>query len=255
MGLKVNMTKTKKRLDSKITKAIYRPKRVRRKKEIMHIAAQLFSEKGYHDVTMDEIAERVGVAKGTIYLYFKSKENLYLEILEDRYKAIESLLEKEIAKSDTAPKKLRKVLKIIFGFYRQNLDVLRILSRDETHLIREHYEFTEHWRLRRVKLYEKILEKGLKEHSFRPINIKLAALIIFGLVRSVMFFYETENKNSEEALVSSQAWFLNLNYEADKTAEELVEDVFSVIARGILANGEEGTKGIELKSNIEIHPG
>ena len=248
------MTKTKKRLDSKISEASYRSKRIRRKKEIMQTAAQLFSGKGYHDVTMDEIANTVGVAKGTLYLYFESKEKLYLEILEDRYEAIESLLEKEIEKSNTAPKKLRKVLKIIFGFYRKNLDVLRILSRDETHLIREHYEFTEHWRLRRVKLYEKILEKGVKEHSFRPINTKLTALIIFGLVRSVLFFYGAENKNGEEALAASQAWFLNSEYEADKTAELLVEDVFSVSARGILAN-EEWTDGMELKNTNEIHPG
>ncbi|MGH7889243.1 MAG: hypothetical protein ACRENF_01680, partial [Thermodesulfobacteriota bacterium] len=85
--------------------------------------------------------------------------------------------------------------------------------------------FTEHWRLRRKKLYEKILEKGVKEGSFRPTNIKLTSQIIFGLVRSVMFFYET-----------------------DKSAEETAEEVFSVIARGILADqAEEDKKETEFK--------
>ncbi|HXP52040.1 MAG TPA: TetR/AcrR family transcriptional regulator, partial [Bacteroidia bacterium] len=160
------MAKAKDILSKKIPRIAYRSKRARRSKEIIRIAAQLFSEKSYHDVTIDEIAAKVGVAKGTIYLYFKSKERLYLEILENGFEAIESLIEKEIAKSDPAPEKLKKVLMLIFGFYRQNLDVLRILSRDETHLIREHYRFTEQWRHRRVKLYEKILEKGVKEGSF-----------------------------------------------------------------------------------------
>ncbi|MBI2488021.1 MAG: TetR/AcrR family transcriptional regulator [Deltaproteobacteria bacterium] len=225
------MARPKKRLGKKAPQITYRSKSATRKEEIIKITAQLFSEKSYHDVTMDEIAEKVGVAKGTIYLYFESKEKLYLEILEDRHEAIESLLEKEIAKSDPAPQKLRKILRIIFKFYRQNLDVLRILSRDETHLIREHYEFTEHWRLRRIKLYEKILEKGVKEGSFLPTNIKLTSQLIFGLVRSVMFFYKT-----------------------DKSAEETAEEVFSVIARGILANQDEennkdkdiGSKGNEV---------
>jgi TetR/AcrR family fatty acid metabolism transcriptional regulator len=207
------MVRPKRIIGKKAPHITYRSKSATRKEEIIKITAQLFSEKSYHDVTMDEIAEKVGVAKGTIYLYFESKEELYLKILEDRHEAIESLLEKEIAKSDSAPQKLRKILRIIFKFYRQNLDVLRILSRDETHLIREHFEFTEHWRLRRIKLYEKILEKGVKEGSFLPTNIKLTSQIIFGLVRSVMFFYET-----------------------DKSAEETAEEVFSVIARGILAN-------------------
>ncbi len=224
------MARAKKIISKKTPQITYRSKSVRRKEEIIKIAAQLFSEKSYHDVTMDEIAEKVGVAKGTIYLYFESKEKLYLEILEDRHEAIESLLEKEIAKNDPAPQKLRKILIIIFKFYRQNLDVLRILSRDETHLIREHYEFTEHWRLRRIKLYEKILERGVKEGSFLPTNIKLTSQIIFGLVRSVMFFYK-----------------------ADKSAEETVEEVFSVIARGILADQDKGNNRATESKAYEVN--
>ena len=203
--------KAKEILSKKIPRIAYRSKTTRRKKKIIQVATQLFSEKSYHDVTIDEVATKAGIAKGTIYLYFESKEKLFLGILENGFESIESLIEKEVAKTDPASEKLKKVLRLIFGFYRQNLDVLRILSRDETHLIREHYQFTEHWRERRVKLYEKILEKGVKEGSFRPINTKLLALIIFGLVRSVMFFYKT-----------------------DKSAEEMAEEVLSVIESGIL---------------------
>ena len=199
----------------------YRSRRERRREQIIKIASGLISEKGYHDVTVEEIANKVGVAKGTIYLYFPSKEKLYLEILEDSYEAIESILEKEIAKSDPAPIKLKKVLTLIFEFYRRNLDILRILSRDETHLIREHYEFTEHWRLRRIKLYERILEKGQKEGSFRSMNTRLTALIMFGLVRSVMFFYRT-----------------------DKTAGEIADEVFTVIYKGILVSQVEEEEGM-----------
>jgi AcrR family transcriptional regulator len=194
-------------------------KRENRRGKIIKVAAGLFSEKSYHDVTVDEIADKVGVAKGTIYLYFPSKEKLYLEILEDSYEAIESLLEGEIAKTDPSTSKLRKVLSLIFEYYRINLAVLRILSRDETHLIKEHFEFTERWRIRRIKLYENILEKGQKEGSFRNMNTRLAALIIFGLVRSVMFFYKTE-----------------------KTASEIADEVFSVISEGILAYSHQGSE-------------
>ena len=212
------MAKSKKIMNKPLGSNSRRHRKKGRKEEIINVAANLFSQKSYHDVTMDQIAEQVGVAKGTIYLYFDSKENLYLEILEDTYEEIESILEKEIAKDDSAPKKLKKMLRLIFTFYLQHIDVLRILSRDETHLIREHFEFTEHWRLRRIKLYQKILEKGIKEGSFRPANTKLTALIIFGLVRSVMFFYQT-----------------------DKNAGEIAEEVYSMISDGILASEIENT--------------
>lgn len=188
-----------------------RARKTKRKEEILKIAANLFANKSYHDVTMDEIVQKAGIAKGTIYLYFKSKEKLYLEILENSYHVIEAILEKEIARNDKTPEKLRKILLLIFDFYLKNINILRILTRDETHLIKEHYDFTEHWRLRRINLYKKILEKGEKEGSFKVVNINLTSLIIFGLVRSVMFYYEP-----------------------DKSSEHLAGEVYSVITKGIL---------------------
>ena len=201
-----------------------RVKRLNKKEDIIKVTAKLFSQKSFHDVKMDEIAEELGIAKGTIYLYFKSKEKLYLEILEESYKAIEALLENEIAIDEPSPVKLKKVLGIIFGFYRKNLDVLKILSRDETHLIKEHFEFTEHWRLRRLKLYEKILEKGIREGSFNVQNPRLTALIIFGLVRSVMFFYRTE-----------------------KDTTDIAKEVYDVITNGILSS-----KVINLEKKLKV---
>lgn len=191
--------------------------KVKRKQQIIKIAANLFSEKSFHDVTVDEIAEKVGVAKGTIYLYFPSKEKLYLEILEDSFDSIESLLEQEVEKTDTAPEKLRKVLKIIFRFYRRHLDVLKILSRDETHLIEEHQELTRRWRSRRVKLYEKIIQKGINEGSFSTTNTKLAALMMYGSVGAVMVFYGL-----------------------DKDPDEVAEEVFNeIVYRRLLLSDEE----------------
>lgn len=215
------MAKPKKLMDKKVVPSQKRIRRKSRKEEIIKAASNLFSQKSYHDVTMDQIAGEVGVAKGTIYLYFESKENLYLGILEHTFETIESILEKEIAKEDPAPQKLKKILRLIFQFYFQNMDVLRILTRDETRLIREHFEFTERWRHRRIKLYRKILEKGIKEGSFRSANTELMALIIFGLVGSVMFFYPT-----------------------DKTAGEIAEEVFSMISEGIMTTQDESTLAV-----------
>ena len=184
--------------------------RVVKKNNIIKIAAKLFSEKSFHDVTMDEIAEKVGVAKGTIYLYFSSKDNLYLEILEHTFGSIESLLEKEVNTASLAPEKLKKVLAIVIKFYRENIDVLKILSRDETHLIQEHHDLTEKWRLRRIELYEKIINKGIKEGSFKTGNTELAALILYGAVGAVMVFYDL-----------------------DKSPEAIAEELYSEVASGL----------------------
>ena len=217
------MAKPKKLVDNRKHISSKPRRKKARKEEIIDVAAKLFSQKSYHDVTMDQIADRVGVAKGTIYLYFDSKEKLYLGILEDTHEEIESILQKEIAKNDPAPQKLKKTLRLLFQFYFHHMDVLRILSRDETHLIREHFEFTEHWRHRRIKLYQKILEKGIKEGSFRAANTLLTANIIFGLVGSVMFFYKS-----------------------DKNAGDIADEVYAMISEGITAHSAAGTDTAKL---------
>ena len=186
-----------------------------RSDEILRTATDLFSEKSFHDVTMEEIAEEMGVSKGTIYNYFSSKENLYLEILKESFEAIETLLHKEIENSDPAPAKLKKLLTTIFTFYRENRKVLRILSRDETHLLKEHFELTEKWRMERLRLYEKIMEKGIDEGSFVDQNPKLRALMLYGAVGAVMVHHD-------------------FSMDPGKVADA----VFSQLASGLLVNKE-----------------
>lgn len=52
-----------------------------RREEILASAARLFAETGYHATTIDDVAERAGVAKGTVYWYFRSKKALFLAVL------------------------------------------------------------------------------------------------------------------------------------------------------------------------------
>ena len=49
---------------------------------ILQVAEEVITEKGYHDTSMDEIAQRVGISKGTLYLHFASKEELVMALIE-----------------------------------------------------------------------------------------------------------------------------------------------------------------------------
>src|SRR4051812_29048738 len=54
-----------------------------RHEEILEAARQVFAQKGFRDTSVDEIAQAAGVAKGTVYLYYPSKEAIYNAALED----------------------------------------------------------------------------------------------------------------------------------------------------------------------------
>ena len=67
---------------------------------ILGAALAAFAEKGYDQTTMDDIAHRLGVSKGTIYLYFASKEELFAKLTESRQSALRQMLRDSLKDGD-----------------------------------------------------------------------------------------------------------------------------------------------------------
>ncbi len=86
-----------------------------RKNRIMEEAKKLFAEKGYHPVTVEEVAEACGVAKGTLYLYFKSKADLFIEIFVEAHKNIIEQARKIIGSG----KSFEEVISEIFDYFEE----------------------------------------------------------------------------------------------------------------------------------------
>lgn len=72
---------------------------------ILEVAQQIFSEKGYVEASIDEIAARTGIAKGTVYLHFASKEELVVALFEQQFKQFLQQIEQIL--SETMPMRLR----------------------------------------------------------------------------------------------------------------------------------------------------
>jgi len=83
----------------------------RRRQKIMNAASELFIQHGYRKTSMDDVAKRAGVAKGTVYLYFKNKSDLLMHaIAEEKMRFMSGIF--EILKGDDPPQeKLRKWLR------------------------------------------------------------------------------------------------------------------------------------------------
>jgi AcrR family transcriptional regulator len=82
----------------------------------MDAAGELFANRHYHEVRMDDIALKAGVAKGTLYLHFKDKEALYVGLIVDGMNRLASRIEASLKEATGAEEKLRGFLKEAFGF-------------------------------------------------------------------------------------------------------------------------------------------
>ncbi len=92
--------------------------RQEREELILQAAEEVLMEKGYYETSIDEIAARVGIAKGTVYLHFPGKEDLVIAILERKAQAVVELVEATVASAGTNREKLGAILQVMYsGFF------------------------------------------------------------------------------------------------------------------------------------------
>lgn len=88
----------------------------RKKQEILRSALKCFAKKGFQQATMDDIVEDSGLSKGAIYNYFKSKDEIYLELMKSNTEETERRLKEKLEKLATAKEKLA----FVFELYESN---------------------------------------------------------------------------------------------------------------------------------------
>lgn len=150
-----------------------------RRQEIIDTSAVLFDSGPYHSTSMDDIAAAVGVAKPTLYHYFKSKGEILFEIHEA---LIERLLSRHgQAREGTPREQLLAIMEDVLGFMQSRPGHMRVFF--------EHYRELpdaerETIRLKREvfqAILEQVLSDGVKAGEFREgINIRLTSFQIFG---------------------------------------------------------------------------
>jgi AcrR family transcriptional regulator len=92
------------------TPSLKERQRQERERLILRAASELLAERGYHDMSLEEIAARVGIAKGTIYLHFASKEDLVVALMQQGSRAYLKALDEALESALTPREKLTAVI-------------------------------------------------------------------------------------------------------------------------------------------------
>lgn len=98
------------------------------KKKIFSAALQVFAEKGYHNATIDEIAAKCGIAKGSVYRYFTSKKDLLNELLIEKYEEMIELLGRVLSSDEDVLVQIQKMIEIWIDFIEKNPVVYRLIQ-------------------------------------------------------------------------------------------------------------------------------
>ena len=169
------------------------PKRER----ILAAALKLFAHEPYQAVTMDRVAASAGVAKGTLYLYFPSKDALYLGVLSD---GLDSAYQIQQATADPklpVVERVRRSIAVTVEFYDQRRDFLRFYATEEPRLAEARNRIIEAARARNFNFFASLIEEGIRTEVFPPVDPRLATFAIQGSIRSLLLFYGSGRPVSE----------------------------------------------------------
>jgi AcrR family transcriptional regulator len=176
-----------------------------RTREILAAARRLMAEQGVDALTMDEIAQAAGVAKGTLYLYFQSKDELIQALLSQVGEAIAQDLEAILAQSEPPPAKLRQMAMVLlqsveresalFPVYLRELVRSKSGRRPPSSLLQELED-------RIVALITRMFAEGMAQGQFLPADPRLMTFLLKGLVRAVGYYQMTRGQEDvvQEAL-------------------------------------------------------
>jgi TetR/AcrR family fatty acid metabolism transcriptional regulator len=162
-------------------------KRVGNKRErIIAAAAKLFGDKGYHDTTTAEIAESAGVAAGTIYIYFSSKEELLVAVFEEFLGRHMQRLREGVERETTPRDKLMRLLTLGLELMQDNPDSARIFLSQ----LRQSTKMITTVAKRSSRAYKDIIEDILTEGAqtglCRDVNVPATASMLFGAFQSTV---------------------------------------------------------------------
>jgi hypothetical protein len=97
---------------------------------ILQSALAEFSEKGFHTTTIDSIAERAGIAKGTVYRYFSTKENLFKALKDDTISEFVELARHDLSQEEDILKIIERVIRIYLGFFEKNSAFFKVITQE-----------------------------------------------------------------------------------------------------------------------------
>ncbi|MBW2596415.1 MAG: TetR/AcrR family transcriptional regulator [Deltaproteobacteria bacterium] len=197
------------------------PVKETREKQIKDAALKLFSEKGFHNTTMAEIALAAGLGKGTLYWYWKSKEALAFSLVSDMLSAFLDLIEETRDCEGNIIKRLEKLAQRVADLYQQKKEYCRLLLKFRAD---RHYTFNPDYIEQVMKYYVRmrsaiasIIEQGIKAGEFKKVDSQFIAFIILGIVEGLeLEWLENEKEFSMHKGLKTVLYFAKMGLQKQK---------------------------------------
>jgi TetR/AcrR family fatty acid metabolism transcriptional regulator len=177
-----------------------------KRRRILQAAVSVFARKGYFSARVSEIAARAGVADGTIYLYFRGKEDILVSLFDEVMSEHVERARAEMQKVEDAPSRLRLLAQHhlrVLGADRDLAVVFQVELRQSTKFMER---FTASWLGRYFDLVGSVIEQGQREGTLRTdLPRKLVTKAFFGTLDELVTSWVIGRKDYDLALLAGPA--------------------------------------------------
>ena len=193
--------------------------------EILDAAQKVFFEKGLLVATMDEIAEAAELSKGTLYIYYKSKEDLYMAVMMRGSRVLYDKMKDAIASASTSLERIRSLGNAYMEFFKTSPNYFRMIHFSQLPHFHKQVsdEMRESCSVEHRKIWEMVIglfQTAIEEKLIRPdFNPAELAIILWSSGTALMLRIDNEY----------QVWKERMNIDLQKTLESSNRLLFEAI--------------------------
>ncbi|MCQ2575996.1 MAG: TetR/AcrR family transcriptional regulator [Treponema sp.] len=163
----------------------------KRVREILAKSLDVFADEGYEDVTFQKIADRCGITRTTLYIYFNNKREIFLGSLKQLLSDMEISLKEIINNKDlTSEQQIRMMMETIIDHCEENIKMFDVLLNYLSQMKKAGVDPNEKVRRRVVRLrhlMSTVIIRGIQNKEFKEINVHIINELLYGLVESAIF--------------------------------------------------------------------
>lgn len=184
------------------------------KRKIFETSMKLFAEKGYDGTSIEEITSVVGVAKGTLYYHFSSKEEIFNFLVEEGMNLLKNSIKIKTNKQERYIDKLRAIILIqikIVAKYENFISIVlsEIWGNSSRSITCQNY-LNEY-----LEIVKEVIANGIKNNEIKNVDISIVADEIFGMVCTSLYYMKTNKLVVEKLFKELDCTFVHNLRKAD----------------------------------------
>jgi TetR/AcrR family fatty acid metabolism transcriptional regulator len=154
---------------------------------ILKAAIKVFAKKGFYATRVSEIAKAAGVADGTIYLYFKNKDDVLITIFEDGLKQLLEILQRVAESNESFENRVTRIIELQLGLLEDQRDLAEVITvnlRQSSRLLKQ---YAAPLFMQYIDVIAGVIRQGQEAGAFRQdLNPRVVARGLFGALDAIL---------------------------------------------------------------------